>query len=262
MCDKELLVGYLYDELAPAERSKFEAHLFACAECREEIAALRATRAHLAQWAPPEPNLGFQIVRAGDTPVAARRFRVSPAWGLAAAAVLLLAVASAIANLDVTIGGDGVGVRTGWSRSTGAVTATAQPPSSATPAAVGSDDVLRAQVRQLEAQVRALTTVVAARENPSRSVTAAAAPAQGTSHSELLREVRNIVAESRDQSETRLLREVALRLAQHIKDEDLQRRSDLARIEVALGRIEAYSAAEDAQQRQILSRFVRVSQGR
>ena len=69
MCDKELLVGYLYDELAPAERSKFEAHLFACPDCREEIAALRATRAHLAQWTPPESHLGFQFVRAGDGPV-------------------------------------------------------------------------------------------------------------------------------------------------------------------------------------------------
>ena len=63
MCDKELLVGYLYDELIGSERARFEAHVRACAECRDELAGLRQTRAQLTRWAPAEPDLGFQIVR-------------------------------------------------------------------------------------------------------------------------------------------------------------------------------------------------------
>ena len=44
MCNKEQLIGYLYDELEGAERSSFEAHLGTCAECRAEVAELRHTR--------------------------------------------------------------------------------------------------------------------------------------------------------------------------------------------------------------------------
>ena len=64
MCDsKELLVSYLYDELDAAEREEARRHLASCAECRAEVAGLRATQRHLATWAPPEPDLGFRIVR-------------------------------------------------------------------------------------------------------------------------------------------------------------------------------------------------------
>ena len=49
-------------------------------------------------------------------PLRRRRGSASrPAWGLAAAAVLVMAVAAAIANLDVSYGGELV-VRTGWNR--------------------------------------------------------------------------------------------------------------------------------------------------
>ena len=47
------------------------------------------------------------------------RSRWKPALGLAAAAVLVLAVASAIANLEVKYDANGLVVRTGWARSDG-----------------------------------------------------------------------------------------------------------------------------------------------
>jgi anti-sigma factor RsiW len=54
MCDsKDLLVGYLYDELETSERRAFEAHLLSCGECRDELAGLRATRGQIAAWTPP-----------------------------------------------------------------------------------------------------------------------------------------------------------------------------------------------------------------
>ena len=117
MCDKELLVGYLYDDLAPAERRVAEAHLVGCEECRTELTGLRGTRTTLSAWAPPTPDLAFPFVR--PAPVPAPRMRawtVSPAWGLAAAAVLVLSVASAVANVEIKYGPDGFSVRTGAAR--------------------------------------------------------------------------------------------------------------------------------------------------
>ena len=60
MCDsKELLVAFLYDEIDPSAKRTFEAHVASCAECRDEIAELRATRGQIALWTPPEPTSGF-----------------------------------------------------------------------------------------------------------------------------------------------------------------------------------------------------------
>ena len=117
MCDTELLLAYLYDELPVSDRQSFDRHLATCANCREEVTGLRGTRTHLTSWAPPEPDLGFQVVR-NATPVASpsRWWRVSPAWGLAAAALLVVAVSAAIANVEVKFGADGVVVSTGWNR--------------------------------------------------------------------------------------------------------------------------------------------------
>ena len=115
MCDsKDLLIGFLYGELDAADRRTFQAHLTSCADCREELAGLRATRGQIASWTPPEPDFGFRIVRGAAAPPPAPRFRISPAWGLAAAAVLVMGVAAGIANLDVSYGG--LVVRTGWNR--------------------------------------------------------------------------------------------------------------------------------------------------
>ena len=119
MCDsKELLVGFLYDEIDPVSKRTFERHLATCSECRAELAELDATREQIALWAPPDADLGFRIVRgaeaAAPTPLRFRFFSFSPAWGFAAAALVVLAIGAAIANLDVRYGSDGLVVRTGW----------------------------------------------------------------------------------------------------------------------------------------------------
>src|SRR5829696_489974 len=127
MCEeKELLVGYLYDDLADGQRAAFESHLRGCADCRTELKALRGVRADLASWAPPEPDFGFRVVRGGRdaaardavaAPVSSWRAWWTPAAGLAAAAVLVLAAASAIARVEIRSGPDGLTVRTGWTAS-------------------------------------------------------------------------------------------------------------------------------------------------
>ena len=121
MCNHERLLDYLYDELSADERKAFEIHVHDCSACRSELAALGSTRHALALWSPPDPELGFRIVRKEETPPPRRAFwNIAPQWGLAAAAVLLLSVGAAIANLEVRYGSEGFVVRTGWGRSNSA----------------------------------------------------------------------------------------------------------------------------------------------
>jgi hypothetical protein len=218
MCDNnDLLVGYLYDDVTPQQRAAFETHLRSCAGCRDEVAALRSTREHLGAWAPPERDLGFQIVRHTVEPrgvVVPFRRRWMPAFGLAAAAVLVLAAASAIANLEVRYGNDGLIVRTGWS-STAPVPAprAAQSPA-AQPVDVASSAVT-ADFAAVEQRLRALEATMAAQP---------AGDAARNSDTELLRQVRAMVrdAESRQQGF------VAQRLLQVMQDVERQRRTDFA----------------------------------
>ena len=49
----EALVTYLYDGGdADASRAMFEAHLMTCAQCSEDLAALRSVRTQLGRWHP------------------------------------------------------------------------------------------------------------------------------------------------------------------------------------------------------------------
>src|SRR5687767_5806183 len=107
MCNHERLLDYLYDELPESERAAFDLHLRGCADCRAELSELGGTRLALASWSPPDSELGFKIVR--ERPSGERRsfwafrpfdgLRAGPAWGLAAAAILVLAVAAAISHI-------------------------------------------------------------------------------------------------------------------------------------------------------------------
>jgi anti-sigma factor RsiW len=216
MCNNELLLGYLYDELSPSERETFNEHLASCAECRDEVAGLRGTRTHLMSWAPPEPDLGFEMVRgprAAAAPV--RWWGLSPAWGMAAAAMLTVAASAAIANVEVRFGRDeGVVVRTGWNRSTGTVQA------QATQAGASSSDLKRVEARMqdLERQLAARPAVVAA--NTTASATGR------MSDAEIVRLVRQTVGES----EQRQSSELAQKILQVSRDTEVARRADFDRL--------------------------------
>src|SRR5687767_3295010 len=234
MCNnKDLLVSYLYDDVTAEERRAFDAHLHRCAECRDELASLGATRAHLAAWAPPERALGFRMISdapQGTAKVLPFRSRWMPAFGLAAAAVLVLAVATAIANLEVRYDDDGLVVRTGWARSPAVAsntsnTMTAPPVADANGMAQAS---WRANFDALEQRLQQMERVLATR--PSAGTMAVNA-GQRMSDAEMLRQVRAIVkdAESRQQVA------VAERLLQVIGDLDRQHRADIATLQQGLG---------------------------
>ena len=233
MCDsKDLLIGFLYGELDAADRRTFQAHLTSCADCREELGSLRATRGQIASWTPPEPDFGFRIVRGAAAPPPAPRFRISPAWGLAAAAVLVMGVAAGIANLDVSYGG--LVVRTGWNRGGDVATVRGAGAPGVAPAGWSVQaDALDRRLRELETTMR--------EQAPVR-----VANASDTSDVELLRRVREMLG----QSETRQQREFGLRLSQI----EMQRKLDLAAIDQGMARLQTATGAEVRQYRESLQR--------
>jgi putative zinc finger protein len=248
MCDKELLVGYLYDDLADGDRATFESHVRGCAACRDELKALGAVRADLAAWAPPQPDFGFRVVRgeaAGQDvmrpPVQSWRAWWTPAAGLAAAAVLVLAVAASLAHVEVRRGPDGITVRTGWS--------SAPAPAAASTAGGANRDVRLAStsdaqfLAEIARRLDALETA-SARESGLRNASTVSAR---SSDAEIIRRVRELLA----QSETKQQGELALRISQVIRDVDAQRVSDLAQIQQGFGRIEGSVTAASAAHRDL-----------
>ena len=245
MCDsKELLVGYLYGELDDGERRDFDAHLALCDECREEVAALGATRGLVAMWTPPQADLALRVVRSESAPVrpAARTW---PAWAMAAAAMLVLGVSAAIANLEIRYDATGLTVRTGWNRPAEVAVAPG-----AVPSAPGDVDLASLNQRLLDIET--------AMQRASAPVAATDAAGPRMSDAELLRRVRQLIGDA----ETRQQRELAQVLAQVVRDFDRARRTDLLAIQQGLGQYQGMTNAEIAQQRDMLNQFIRVAAGR
>lgn len=244
-CDKDALVAYLYNEGNAPERRKFENHLRECAACAAEVAALSGVRTELSVWAPPDAELGFTVVQKSATPKPADVLRPAqwwntvPVWAQAAAAVLVLAVGAAIANVQIKSGPDGFVVSTGWI-SPNAVPAAAPPAIAAAPA----DDQWKTALIALEQQLR--EEIRATRETGT---------ARAASRSEVDDATVRRVSELLEASETRQKRELALRVTQLTRDMDIQRRADLLRIEQGIG----HTGVEIAKQRQMLNYVIRAS---
>lgn len=248
MCEsKELLVSFLYGELAAGERQAFERHLAECVSCREEVDGLRSTQRQLARWSPPAPDLGFEIIRTpAAPPLPASRPAWGGLWGLAAAAVLVLAAGAALAHVEVRYGADGLVLRTGWPQaSAAAVTAAAvqtRAPAALAPAAWAQQtEALERRVRDLEASLGAQRKAVPAQsEAEDRAV---------------LRRVSGLVAES----EARQQRAMTTHLARLTQDIDARRKMDLALIDQGLMRVQSQSGAEIRQSRDLMQRMYRAT---
>ena len=244
MCDKELLVSYLYDELQGSERKVFQHHLASCRECQDEVQGLRATRAHLMSWAPPEPVLGLQV----SDRDAGRRFRIPAAWGLAAAAALVLAAASAIANVEVRYADGGVTIRTGWAPE-------ASPPGATVSAAASREDLAAVQqrIRELEAELAArgaapLTTT------PATFTDEASRSANSLTDAELLRRVRQWISESEKRQEQLF----ATRFVQGMRELQAAHSMDHVRLEQAINQHQGAWSDEVYRQREELKQVFRL----
>jgi cytochrome c5 len=246
--DKETLVAYLYGDVDEATRHRVDDHLRRCTACGEEVSGLSGVRVELASWTPPEPALGFTIVRTPQVAAPAEVVRPArwrpaavPAWAQAVAAVLVLAVGLAIANVQVRYDASGFRVSTGW------MSPAASP--AAAPAAQNADD-WRPALASLADELR----------REMRRGDVAAVPASGiraSTDGELTtRRVSTLIA----QSEERQRQELAKQLIQVGRDFDTQRRADLMRINQVVGRLDGQTGEVARTQRQMLDYIVRVSQ--
>ncbi|MCC6750407.1 MAG: zf-HC2 domain-containing protein [Deltaproteobacteria bacterium] len=68
----ELLLDYLYEELAPAERQEVEAHLAGCPKCAEQVAGFQRTRAKVRDLEEVEPPRGVSALLLEEAEKAAR----------------------------------------------------------------------------------------------------------------------------------------------------------------------------------------------
>jgi len=270
------LIAFLYDDAEgeTPERARFEAHVQTCERCRDELALLRGVRMQLAQWAPPEP--GFAIAnprsiaglpsagslqavaaRQGATAESALRtpqsrgWREVPAWAQVAAALLVLGVSAGIANLDVRYDATGLSVRTGWSKAASPGRPAPSAPvssSSRATAASAATAPWRADLAALEQQLKneIRTVQTSAHATSAAAPAVRSAPPGDASAGEVVRRVRALIEES----EKRQNSELALRIAEVMRDVHAERQADLVRIDRTLGAVQNNLGVEVMKTRQ------------
>jgi hypothetical protein len=247
----EAIVSYLYgddDGFGAAERAAFEAHLAGCDRCRTELAEFKSVRASLGNWSPPQPAGLISRQAAGIRRQKARHdrwWRDIPAWAQVAAAMLCLGAGAGIANLQVRYDGNGLQVRTGWS--TGAAVASAG--RQVAPAAVSDNAPWRTELIALEQRLRA--------DFGQRGATVVDTAASTGLNTEALRRVRALV----DESERRQQRELALRLAEAVREVNAQRQADLVRIDRNIGAMQNNTGREMLRQRNEMLNYVSLRTG-
>ncbi len=260
MCDsptsKELIVGFLYDELTNAERKDLDAHLAVCGDCRMELAGLRSTRTHLASWAPPQPDLGFRMISGGSAPAPAlpRRPRFAPAFAYAAAAAIVLAAAAAIANVEIRYGSDGLMVRTGWVDQPQAGSVQAQGDSRGSGGLVNTSASTGGAVSFAELD-RRLRTIESAIARESSSGMQLASSQAGLSDVELLRQVRQMLSQAQTQQKA----DFAHQMLQVVRDVQQQHVSDIAAIQQGMEHYQGMTNAEIATSRDMFNQWIRAS---
>ncbi len=260
--DPDALLVLLYDdEGEPGERAALESHLVACPSCTDALKSLDATRGVLGAWHAPRLPLGFAVVR---TPAPSLTGRLLRGSGLAAAAVLVLAAASSLAQLQITYDATGLHITTGGASNAAVQTVAATP---ATPAALGapgsapvtaasasaspaswvdaagkSDAPWRADLELVASQLRAELERAASEAREGRTALAmrvAVPPApqpasRSMSDTELLKRVQDLL----DQSEVRQQQNLALRVTELGRQFELARQADIVQVEQTLTRIE------------------------
>jgi hypothetical protein len=265
----QALVTFVYNDgpQTAGDRAAFEAHLATCEVCSDEVEALRGVRTQLGRWNPPEPNFAITFsdapVRRSDsaigTPQSALRHPRSrwwheiPAWAQVAAALLFLGVSAGLANLDVRYDRQGLSIRTGWSQPR-ETRAAAAPPAVAPTALRAGEAPWKADLTALEQQLKAEMRL--ARAAPATAQVQAQPASAHASDADIVRRVRALV----DDSEKRQQRELALRIAELLRDVSVQRQADLAKVNRALGAVENNLGVEVLKTRQQVNLMYRASQ--
>lgn len=243
--DKQTLIAYVYGEIEPAARQAVDDHLAECRACAAEVLSLGEVRSGLGVWVTPHTELDFTIVKKSELPASnvlrpARWWNAAPVWAQAAAAIMVLAVGAAIANVHVKSGPDGFTVTTGWipfdsstTSSAPGVLAQGQQP----------DEEWKTALVALEQQLR---TEIRSTRDPATAATARGAVDEAT-----VRRVQQLIAEA----EQRQQRELATRFIDFSRDINMQRRADLQ----SIGRVVGSYDEQLLRQRQMINNVYRVS---
>ena len=266
----EALVTYLYDDggADSGERALFDAHVKSCARCRDDLDALRGVRTQLARWSPPEPKFGMAAPQSAIRSPESVWWREVPAWAQVAAALLFVGISAGIANLDVRYDQSGLSVRTGWWPSPardarpggqGPLNVVQGPagvaqgfpmtkgpavaPGTASSASAPWRADLVALERQLKTEFRSTQTSAAA--------SAQLQPARTIGDAEVIRRVRALL----DESEKRQQSELALRVAEVVREVNAQRQADLVKIDRTLGTVQNNLGVEVLKNRQQLNQM-------
>jgi Putative zinc-finger len=258
----ETIVAYLYNDIDPAERRVFQQHLLTCTTCRDEVAAFKTVQKQLAQWDPPLPasiaNREINSHSAIGTPQSSSWWREIPAWAQVAAALLFLGVSAGVANLDVHYDATGLSVKTGWSGRSGSARSGESAPLAI---ANGSQDApwradLARMEQQLKSEMRAAAPVSAAATPSAPMIRNASSGTASSADADTLKRVRALL----DESEKRQQRELALRVAEVLRDVNAQRQADLVKIDRNLGQMENSLGVQVLQQRQQVNYLMRANQ--
>ena len=262
----DLLVLLYDDEGAPEQRAGLQAHVATCASCTEVLSSLDGTRGVLGAWHAPRLPLGFALVRTERS----RVWKVLWTGGLAAAALLVLALASSLAQVRISYDGSSLTVTTGAASAaqpvasvgrTGAAAAATRAeggPADWVEAAGKTDAPWRADLELVATQLRAELDRYARESRAAAPAAVAmrvavppAPPSPRTmSDTELLQRVQQLL----DQSEIRQQQNLALRVTELGRQFELARHADIVQVEQTLTRIE--------QQRSELLRRVSATQPR
>ena len=224
--ERDALVAWLYDEGEPEEQERVAAHLAECGRCAAEAESFRSLRGALEAWDVPAPASGIRVVSARD----ARRgpwsqFVLRPAWGLAAAAGVLLGVGLAVAGVEMRIVDGGFIVHVGnvVESDFAQVEAETPVPPGLELAVVADGDAApwRGELARVESELR-------------RDLASAAAPLERDA---LMEQVRGLIS----QSEQRQQQERALWLTEFAQEVDMQRRADQQQFQQELGALEGFA---------------------
>jgi hypothetical protein len=210
------------------------------------VEGLSGVRRELATWVPPEAA-GFSLVSAAaPVPPPPSRWWSPvgiPAWARLAAAMLVVAASLSVLNLQISYGGEGLRITTGWMA----------PPSPGQAVAPAVRQSAREEPAGWQPALAALEATLRDEIRAARPASPPPAALRGTDVS--IERVTDLIA----QSEQRQKQELALRMAQFGRDLEVQRRSDLVRINQGFGQFEGRAGAEIARQRQMLDYIMRVS---
>ncbi|HEY6212416.1 MAG TPA: zf-HC2 domain-containing protein [Vicinamibacterales bacterium] len=243
---EETLIAYLYDDIDPAERAAFAAHVQTCARCRTDLQALGGVREHLARWNPPVPNLTINpqsalrhaqgVLRLSKDAIRNPHWwNAVPVWAQVAAALLFLGVSAGIANLDVRYDRSGLTVRTGWRAPKPAAESAAR--------AAAASGVTHDELVALEERLR----------SQMRSQPASATEPRTVSDDN---RIRSLIAES----EKRQRNELVMRIAEVLRGVEAERQADLVNIDRNLDVLRNGTLTVDQRQRALMNYVTRVSQ--